>query len=87
MWGATFPSAADLPTMVQADRATRRALTLLIREGQHEGSIRPDADAHPRPVRTGHHCRSGKPRPMIRNCPFRTVHTAHHSALDRMESR
>lgn len=45
MWGATFPSASDLPTMVQADQATHRALAHLIREGQHEGSIQRHLDA------------------------------------------
>ncbi|WP_045878115.1 TetR/AcrR family transcriptional regulator [Pseudofrankia sp. DC12] len=45
MWGATFPSGSDLPAMIRADEATHAALTHVIQQGQHEGSIQPHVDA------------------------------------------
>jgi AcrR family transcriptional regulator len=45
MWGATFPSGSDLPSMARADQETHQVFAQTIREGQQEGSIRPDVDA------------------------------------------
>lgn len=45
MWGASFPSEAPLPAVVESDRATHLALAQTVARGQDEGSIRTDLDA------------------------------------------
>jgi AcrR family transcriptional regulator len=44
MWGASFPSASPLPTVVMSDRQSHRALADTIRTGQQDGSVRKDVD-------------------------------------------
>ena len=44
MWGATFPTAASIQGMMDADRRSYEGWTELIARGQHEGSIRSGVD-------------------------------------------
>ena len=44
MWGATFPAEAELEGMLEADRRAYIGWAEVIRWGQDDGSIRPDAD-------------------------------------------
>ncbi len=45
MWGATFPSESSVEGMLEADRRAFDGWARVIKEGQGDGSIRPDIDA------------------------------------------
>jgi AcrR family transcriptional regulator len=49
MWGSTFPAAASVDGMLDAERRSYSCLADWVREGQREGSIRTDID----PAATG----------------------------------
>jgi AcrR family transcriptional regulator len=44
MWGSTFPSAASVDGMAEAERNSYEGLSRIIIAGQREGSIRPGVD-------------------------------------------
>ncbi len=44
MWGATFPSEAEVDGMIEAQQTAYAGWTDTIRQGQHDGSIRQDLD-------------------------------------------
>ena len=44
MWGSTFPSAASVDGMADAERRSYEGLSRLIISGQRDGSVRPDVD-------------------------------------------
>ena len=47
MWGATFPSEAAIAGMQRADRRNYEGWAELVTTGQHDGSVRSDAEAGP----------------------------------------